>query len=49
MYMNQSCCVFHESFVTQQQKLVKIVSTLVTNRETFQENQNTWDIVDRLG
>lgn len=49
MYMNQSCCIFHEGFVTQQQKLAKIVSTLVRNRETFQENQNTWGIVDRLG
>lgn len=49
MYMNQSCCMFHEGFVTQQQKLAKIVSILVRNRETFQENQNTWGIVDRLG
>ncbi|KAG8126510.1 hypothetical protein E2320_021764, partial [Naja naja] len=28
MYMNQSCCMFHEGFVTQQQKLAKKNSTL---------------------
>ncbi|ETE64921.1 hypothetical protein L345_09309, partial [Ophiophagus hannah] len=28
MYMNQSCCMFHEDFVTQQQKLAKNDSTL---------------------